>query len=141
VVGTLLMRFAIVTSVSVSVAMNLTRSHASASCSDPFGIPMMVPPAVPEPYASVLLGDVGSGAVSYRRSGTASAMNAFRHSPSICIATRPCWKSCGRTHSLPAPATNVCSLSAPVWKSPFPYTSAMNVRCHSNISAHAGSVA
>ena len=46
------------------VARYFNKSHASAGCGAPFGIPMTVPPATPEPYRSVVLGEVGSGAVS-----------------------------------------------------------------------------
>jgi len=56
------------------------------------------------------------------------------------MAVLPASKSFALENSSPAPATNRCSLSAPVWKSPPPYTSAMKSCCHWNMVFHAGSL-
>ena len=101
---------------------------------------MIVPPTGPRPYVSAWSSGTGYGAVAYGRSGTSSAMKAVRHSPSKFMAVLPTSKSFALENSSPAPAANRSSLSAPVWKSPSPYTSAMKSCCHWNMAFHCASV-
>ena len=111
VVGRFLSRFDSPTSASVSVARYLISSQASSGCLEPFGTATMSPPTEPEPYWPGCESADGNGAVVYLSSGCSALMNALRHSPSYCIATRPISKSFEAPNSSAEAAVNLRRLS------------------------------
>ena len=63
VVGTLPRPLARATRKSVSVAMYLTSSQASSGFFEVLGMPVTVPPTLPEPYSGGCVSATGNGAV------------------------------------------------------------------------------
>src|SRR5919197_2636464 len=111
VVGTFLIPFEKSASGWLFVVRYLTSAHASALCFVVFGMPMIVPLTLFEPYRSWCALSTGIGAVAYFSSGCSAAMKATRHSPSICIASLPVSNAFDAENSSPTRACQRLSLS------------------------------
>src|SRR5512133_2097180 len=113
VVGTFRIPFEKSASGWLFVVRYLTSAQASVLCFVVFGIPMIVPLTLFDPYRSRWALSTGIGAVAYFSSGCSAAMNATRHSPSICMASFPVSNAFDAENSSPTLACHRFSLSAP----------------------------